>query len=69
MRDAAARVTLGVSLRTAAKLAGVNRGTIAMYEIDPGAVRDEEKREAIAKVYRLLRGVLAEAPSPLAATG
>ena len=58
VRDQAVRVQLGISIRRAAKLAGVSRLTLMLYESDPQAIRKPLKREACATLYRRLRTVL-----------
>lgn len=63
--DQAVRVELGISLRVAAKLAGVAKNTLTMYEAAPHVVRPE-KRAVCVKLYKLLRHVLEHAPGKVA---
>lgn len=69
MRDAAVREKLGVPRTVAAQLAGVSRPTLTLYEIDPEAVRSEEKRRALAQLYGMFRNVLTNAPAPIRLAG
>ena len=66
LSDPAVRGFLGMSRAVVAKLAGVNRGTLAIYEISPNVV-GAEKREACAWVYAELRQLVARAPGTRAA--
>ena len=59
MRDSAVRCDAGISLRNAARLLRVSDNTLRLYEIDPDAVRNAEKRERIAGFYAHLRAFLA----------
>ncbi len=61
LSDQAVRVTLAIPLSVAARLAGVARPTLRLYEIDPRAIRDD-KREACSRLYAKLRELLAETP-------
>lgn len=61
LRDCAVRAELGIPRTTVAKLAGVDRRTVAMYEAGPQFVT-EEKGAACRKVYELLRHVLEKMP-------
>ena len=58
MRDSAVRIELGIPLAVAAKLAGVSRPTMRLYEADPQCVRSEKKRSACASLYARLRDLL-----------
>jgi hypothetical protein len=62
LRDQAVRVTLAMPLTVAARLAGVSRPTLTLYEADPMAVRSDAKRKACARLYEELRRLLARAP-------
>lgn len=57
----AVRVELGIPTRVAAKLAGVDRRTVTMFEAGPAFV-SAEKRELLEKLYALFRGLLDAAP-------
>lgn len=59
--DRAVRVELGMSQTVAARLAGVDRRTLAMFEAGPQFVT-ERSREPCTKLYALLRVVLRDAP-------
>lgn len=61
LSDRAIRVALGIPRRTAAKLAGVWHGTLALFEIDPIGVVGAETREACAALYADLRALLERA--------
>jgi DNA-binding XRE family transcriptional regulator len=67
LTDSGVRVELGISRVAAAKLAGVTRNTIALYEAKPDAVKTARAREACASVYRLLRDLLKRMPARKAA--
>ncbi len=58
MRDQAVRVALHIPAHVVARMAKVSRPTVAIYELDPLAVRDEAKRSQLAGVYTELRGML-----------
>lgn len=57
VRDQAVRVELRIPASVVALMACVGRETITRYEIDPVAVRDEEKRARIGRVYAELRAL------------
>lgn len=59
--DRAIRVELGISQTVAARLAGVDRRTLAMWEAGPQFV-SETTRAACAQLYALLADVLRKAP-------
>lgn len=61
-RDQAVRVALGISTRTAAKMARVSRGTLVLYEVSPTAVVSVERRKRCAAVYAELRALLRRHP-------
>jgi hypothetical protein len=54
-------VALGIPRKVAARLGGVARNTLAMYEVAPQVVR-ADKRASLERLYRLLRNVLQHAP-------
>ena len=56
--DRAVRVELGIPRSVAAKLAGVSRNTLRLYEIDPIGVVGPITRAACAALYEDLRGLL-----------
>lgn len=58
MRDQAVRVALRISAQTVARLAGVHRSTVTIFELDPLAVRDERKRAKLSALYADLRGLV-----------
>ncbi len=60
-RDARVREELGIPRTVAAKLAGVSKNTLILFEAAPNAV-SEPKRVSCAQLYALLRTVLAKAP-------
>lgn len=62
LRDQAIRVTLGMPLTVAARLAGVSRPTLVLYEADPMAVKSDSKRAACAALYSHLSDLLSAAP-------
>ncbi len=51
MRDRELRESLGLSAVTAARLAGVNRATIAAYELDEELVKRLDKRAQCSRFY------------------
>lgn len=59
--DRAVRVELGISRVIAARLAGVDRRTLAMWEAGPQFVKDESA-DRCRSLYRLFREVLLHAP-------
>jgi len=63
MKDRAARVKAGISLRNAARSIGVDHKTLYIYEISPDAVQTPELRERIASYYDRLRVFLGESSS------
>lgn len=63
MRDQAVRVAFHIPAHVVAKMAGVAKPTIVIYELDPLAVRDERKRARIAEVYQELRSMMTKFPS------
>lgn len=56
--DRAVRVALGIPRLTAARLAGVAKNTLALYEIDPIGVTGPKTRAACAALYEDLRELL-----------
>lgn len=58
VRDSAIRCEAGISLRSAARMLGVSDNTLRIYEIDPLAVKDPDKRGKIAKYYDALRAFM-----------
>jgi hypothetical protein len=62
LRDQAVRLTVGIPLTVAARLAGVSRPTLVLYEADPMAVKSDTKRAACSALYERLRSLLAETP-------
>lgn len=67
LSDHAVRVTLGISRKVAAKLAGVAPNTLTLYEVAPQVIRPD-KRAALERLYALFRDVLQNAPSSRAST-
>lgn len=67
MRDQAIRVKAGIGLRHAARELSISDNTLRIYEIDPMAVRDAEKRRKIAAYYERLRAFVGEPSTPVAA--
>lgn len=63
MRDQAVRVAFHIPAHVVARMAGVAKPTIVIYELDPLAVRDDRKRARIASVYDELRGMLTKYPA------
>lgn len=59
--DRAVREELGIPLRVAARLAGVSRPTLAMWERAPNFV-SEAKSEPCVELYKQLRVLLERAP-------
>jgi hypothetical protein len=62
VRDQAVRELLGIPLTRAAKLAGVGKDTLRLYEADPQAVKGDTTRRACERLYAELRELLARAP-------
>jgi len=58
MRDQAVRVALHIPAHIVARMAGVARPTVTIFELDPLAVRDESKRAKLCEVYAELRGLV-----------
>lgn len=58
MRDQAVRVALHIPAHIVARMAGVARPTVTIFELDPLAVRDESKRAKLSEVYAELRGLV-----------
>lgn len=63
MRDQAVRVALHIPAHVVARMAGVSRPTLAIYELDPLAVKDTSKRSAIERVYGELRAMISRFPT------
>ena len=62
MRDQAVRVALHIPAHVVARMAGVSRPTLAIYELDPLAVKDLDRRGRIAAVYSELREMIRRFP-------
>lgn len=61
LSDRAVRVELGIPRSVAARLAGVARHTMTLYEMSPTAVRPS-KRVELERFYSMLRHVLTRCP-------
>ncbi len=59
--DRAARTALNISLEAAARLVGVSKNTLRLYELDPIGVVGAVTRAACAALYDDLRGLLERA--------
>lgn len=56
--DRAVRVALGIPRVTAARLAGVAKNTLMLYELDPSGVVGPKTRAACAALFADLRELL-----------
>lgn len=59
--DRAVREAAGIPLVVAARLAGVARNTLMLYELNPLGVVGEKTRAACAELYEDLRELLGKA--------
>lgn len=67
--DRAIRVALGIPRVTAARLAGVAKNTLILYELDPRGVVGEATRAACSALYEDLRSLLERAEARRKARG
>jgi hypothetical protein len=56
--DRAVRVALGISVATAARLAGVARSTLTLYELEPSGVVTPKTRASCEFLYAKLRKLI-----------
>jgi predicted transcriptional regulator len=57
MKPRQVREAVGISTARAAKLAGVSRVTLRLYEASPNAVHDEQRRGRLDAIYEGMRGL------------
>jgi predicted transcriptional regulator len=67
MKPRQLREAVGISTAKAAKLAGVSRGTLRLYEASPASVVDDKRRGRLDAIYQGMKGLaeLGQAPATL----
>jgi transcriptional regulator with XRE-family HTH domain len=66
MKPRQLREAVGISTARAARLAGVSRGTLRLYEASPASIVDDERRGRLDALYRKIRGLAETTQAPAA---